>query len=149
MGSQKQNTPKQTETEKKQKQKETDEEKNKIKKRYKVSANFYQDEFACKCGCGDDKVEKRLISLLQECREEFGYPMRLTSSKRCAEHNKAVGGVEHSAHLYGFASDIYCKDVHLRYRLLPILFSKFARLGVYSDFIHVDVDHNKPNPVCW
>jgi zinc D-Ala-D-Ala carboxypeptidase len=117
--------------------------------REKLSKNFYRDEFACKCGCGDDKIDKKLVSLLQEVRSEFGYPMRLTSSKRCAKHNKAVGGVEHSAHLYGFASDIYCKDVHLRYRLLPILFSKFKRLGVYSDFIHVDVDHSKPNPVCW
>ena len=131
-----------TETEKKNK-KETDQ------KRKKLSENFYQDEFACKCGCGDDKVERRLVSLLQDCREEFGFPMRLTSSKRCAEHNRAVGGVEHSAHLYGYASDIYCKDPHLRYRLLPILFSKFKRIGVYEDFFHVDVDHMKPNPVCW
>ena len=82
-------------------------------------------------------------------RDEDGSPMKITSAVRCGEHNANIGGVSSSAHLYGFAADIYCKDPHLRYRLLNILFTKFKRIGVYDDFFHVDVDHTKPNPVCW
>ncbi len=119
------------------------------KERQKLSKNFYQDEFACKCGCGSNAIDSKLVRLLQEVRDEFGSPMKITSAVRCIKHNKAVGGVDFSTHLYGFASDIYCKDAHLRYRLLPILFSKFKRIGVYSDFFHVDIDPMKPNPVCW
>jgi len=119
--------------------------------REQLTDNFYRDEFACKCGCGQADISKDLVSLLQDVRDEFGFPLKITSAVRCEVHNSsdAVKGSKTSAHLAGYAADIYCDDVHLRYRLLPILFSRFKRIGVYDNFFHVDVDTSKPNPVCW
>lgn len=34
-----------------------------------------------------------------------------TSGRRTTKHNKLVGGVEHSAHLYGLASDVVYDDL--------------------------------------
>ncbi|EFB70384.1 hypothetical protein PROVRUST_08483, partial [Providencia rustigianii DSM 4541] len=38
-------------------------------------------------------------------------PVYVVSGRRCAKHNKAVGGAEHSQHLLGTAGDIKVKDV--------------------------------------
>ena len=120
-------------------------------KREKLTPNFYRDEFECRCGCGEDSIEWRLVNTLQSVRDEYESPMKITSGVRCPTHNSSqkVNGGQFSAHLYGFAADIYCKDSYLRYRLLPILFKHFKRVGVYKDFFHVDIDTMKANPVCW
>ena len=45
---------------------------------------------------------------LEEVRALLGRPLNITSGYRCAELNRAVGGVGDSAHLYGFAADFVC-----------------------------------------
>ena len=79
----------------------------------KLSENFTREEFACKCGCGFDDVDPRLVSGLQKLRYRAGVPIHINSACRCDEHNKAVGGVPRrkdgtggSYHLYGKAADI-------------------------------------------
>jgi uncharacterized protein YcbK (DUF882 family) len=120
-----------------------------MKKREKLTDNFYRDEFACKCGCLQADIDKKIVSLLQDVRDEYGFPLKVTSAVRCFSWNVEIGGSPTSSHLEGLACDIFCEDVHLRYRLLPILFSRFKRIGVYQNFFHVDIDHKKANPVCW
>ena len=120
-------------------------------KREKLTDNFYRDEFACKCGCGSDDIDMELVSLLQEVREEYGFSIKITSAVRCESHNSSdkVKGSSTSAHLSGYAADLYCDNASRRYLLLSILFTKFTRIGVYDNFFHVDVDSSKPSPVCW
>lgn len=72
-----------------------------------LSKNFSRYEFACKCGCGFDRVNPRLVHLIQEIRDEIGEPVVIYSGCRCAKHNMAVGGVVDSAHTTGEAADIY------------------------------------------
>lgn len=43
--------------------------------------------------------------LLEKVRLILGVPMQITSGYRCAELNRAVGGVFNSAHLDGMAAD--------------------------------------------
>lgn len=45
-------------------------------------------------------------TLLDDLRSAWGSPLKVTSGYRCPALNKAVGGVENSAHLYGLAVDI-------------------------------------------
>ena len=45
-------------------------------------------------------------TLLDPLREAWKSPIRVTSGYRCAALNKAVGGSNTSAHLYGCAADI-------------------------------------------
>lgn len=50
---------------------------------------------------------KELISFLNPIREKWGSGIQVNSGYRCPELNKAVGGVATSAHMEGWAVDIY------------------------------------------
>lgn len=67
---------------------------------------FKQHEFACKCGCGLNNIDLKLIKILDEIRTYFNRPIQISSGCRCAKHNKIVGGVANSRHLSGKAVDI-------------------------------------------
>lgn len=62
----------------------------------------------CPCGkCGGFPAEptERLIRGADAVRKHFGAALIPTSTVRCPEHNKAVGGVKNSRHLEGRAMD--------------------------------------------
>lgn len=60
---------------------------------------FKREEFYCKCGCGNGRIDIRLVKILDDIREHYGAPITITSGVRCPSHNKAVGGVSNSWHL--------------------------------------------------
>lgn len=77
-----------------------------------VSKDFWKDikyfkksEFACKCGCGADSMDEKLIRIADNLRGHFNSPVIVTSGRRCAKHNAKVGGVANSRHLSGKAMD--------------------------------------------
>lgn len=74
--------------------------------------HFKKEEFTCKCGCGMNNIDLRLVKILDDIRESFGKPCVVTSGCRCAKHNKNVGGVQGSRHVLGKAADIYIQGVH-------------------------------------
>jgi len=79
---------------------------------WKNVSHFQKSEFACKCGCGFDDIDIRLVKLLEQIRSHFGgNPLIITSGCRCATHNRKVGGVQGSRHVLGKASDFYIKNV--------------------------------------
>lgn len=51
-----------------------------------------------------------IAKVLDPLREWYGKPIFVNSGYRCAELNKAVGGVEGSHHLTGCAADIDARD---------------------------------------
>lgn len=118
-------------------------------KRIKLTNNFYEDEFICKCGCGAKEIDKELLINLQLARDELGVPMQVTSGLRCKNWNSKVGGSDHSAHLSGKAVDIATNSSRSRYNLVRIMLKFFKRIGIAKSFIHVDVDYMKTNPVIW
>jgi hypothetical protein len=50
--------------------------------------NFSIEEFACK-HCGENKIEHELIDKLQLLRSDVGFPFKITSGYRCADHRKS------------------------------------------------------------
>ena len=72
---------------------------------------FKKSEFNCKCGCGLNNIDLRLVKILDEIREHYNKPLVVTSGCRCANHNSKVGGVQGSRHVLGKASDIYVQGV--------------------------------------
>lgn len=77
--------------------------------------HFQRAEFACKCGCGYDDIDLRLVQILEEIREHFGgNPVYITSGCRCEIHNAEVGGVQGSWHTKGLAADFYIEGVTVR-----------------------------------
>lgn len=67
---------------------------------------FKQHEFACKCGCGLNSIDLKLVKILDEIRSYFNRPIQISSGCRCAKHNKNVGGVANSKHVTCKAVDV-------------------------------------------
>ena len=91
-----------------------------------------------------------LIQMLDEVREEYGKPIRITSGYRTEAWNEKVNGVSDSAHLKGFAADLAVKNSRERFELLFLLIKyNFNRIGIANTFIHVDIDDSKDPDVVW
>ncbi len=137
-----------------------------------VSKYFSESELNCKCSkCkGKPIPPKVLVNLkivcleLDEYREEIGKPIHVDSAYRCKEHNKAIGGVENSAHIFGYAIDVNIDGMTSGKmfemfsglnslqagRLKPK--TRFKGVGLYPNsrhFCHVDMLPNKPRPNTW
>lgn len=72
--------------------------------------HFKPSEFTCKCGCGKNNINLKLVKILDEIREALGITV-VTSGCRCATHNAKVGGVPNSRHVSDKAADFYVKNV--------------------------------------
>ncbi len=83
--------------------------------------HFKISEFSCKCGCGTNIIDQKVIDMAEIIRQELGVPVHVNSGCRCEKHNKAVGGVQKkldqktgkvickgSNHMYGLAADLSC-----------------------------------------
>ncbi len=120
----------------------------KEKENKQLSNNFKLSEFRCKCGCGLDNINKLVVYKLQQVRDIYGKPIVITSGLRCIEWNKKQGGKENSAHITGLAVDVKCISSRNRFVLMKAFISNgFRRIGLTRNFIHVDNDNEKPNPV--
>lgn len=83
---------------------------------FKGIKHFTRNEFKCKCGCGNDRIDIRLVKILDNIRDYYNKPAIITSGVRCHAHNKAVGGSSTSFHLStrgGKASDFYIDGVNV------------------------------------
>ena len=117
----------------------------------KLTKHFTKEEFDCKCGCGngDIVISENLVFQLECVRVHYGKPMRINSGIRCLSHNRKIGSRDTSSHIKGVAADISCADMGTRLELMKRLLrdGEFTRIGLHKDFIHVDVDGDKPNGI--
>jgi len=106
-----------------------------------VSKYFTDKELACK-HCGKCLVKQSLLDALDALRDKADVPIFVDSAYRCAEHNKAVGGVPNSEHVQGIAADIRMQGKNLMdmYNLAKQVEAfRLGGIGVYDgNFIHVD-----------
>ncbi len=111
--------------------------------------HFRAEEFVCK-HCGKVIIEGQLIEILEKLREYLKEPVIITSAYRCEGHNRAIGGVSNSAHVKGYAVDIKVLSSQTRYRVIEYLLKEgINRIGIAKDFIHFDLDPEKPQNVIW
>lgn len=97
----------------------------------------------CSCGqCGGFPVEpsEKLMRLADAVRAAAGRPMVPTSTVRCRAHNKAVGGVENSRHLFGKAMDFSIPGWSADRTLALVRQQKAARYAYAIDGTHVHMD---------
>lgn len=79
----------------------------------KCSPHFSVEEFRCHCGgryCTGwhTRLSPQLLKNLEQVREHFGGPVRISSPLRCPQWNKLqTGSVSNSKHTQGKAVDIY------------------------------------------
>jgi len=111
---------------------------------------FKKEDFACRCGCGLNNISFDLVRKLNIARFLCGFPFIVNSAVRCISHNKFVSGSVSSSHLLGFAVDIAVKSPLQRFKMVQVLMSLgFDRIGIYKDFIHIDIDPFKTQNVIW
>ena len=128
--------------------------------RKRLTKNFHEDEFYCKCqacqdasnGIGDStrvyvKLDFGFVHMLQKARNIAGIPFVFNSAYRCHAHNKAVGSRADSAHPKGSAVDIKNSGYKERFIIVAALIEAgFTRIKIYQNHIHADIDPSKPSP---
>ena len=110
-----------------------------------LSAHFSRWEFACKCGCGLDTVDAKLLEMLEVVRQHFDAKVTITSGARCAVYNREIGGYPLSQHKLGRAADIVVEGVEpLRVQVYcgSIWPNQFG-IGCYKRFTHLDSRNEK------
>lgn len=113
----------------------------------KLSEHFDADEFVCHCcGKGADKIDPKLIELLERLRTLAEAPIHINCGYRCPKHNREVGGVDNSQHVLGTAADIYIPKLSFVQTEHLVKTLPFDGTGFYPPieqggawFIHVDV----------
>ena len=102
-----------------------------------------------------EMMDPDFLSMLDEARDCAGVPFVITSGFRTVSHNKKLikegyNASRNSSHLLGLAADIYCTDSRSRFIILDALQEVgFTRIGVAPNFLHVDLDINKPQHRIW
>lgn len=110
----------------------------------RLSAHFSEEEFRCRCGCGQVRINPQLVAKLERLREKVGQPIHISSGYRCPAHNKAKKGAKFSQHMKGTAADITVRGM-TALELKPLaekVFGYKSGIGTYPQFpkmLHVDV----------
>lgn len=111
---------------------------------------FTRNEFRCPCKrCGGFPVEpeETMVFVVNEIRRRAGVPISIVDSGgsgiRCKEHNKEVGGVANSEHLYGRAADLHSslppsKLKQIAEQVTAEMIPGKGGIGLYSWGVHVD-----------
>lgn len=65
-------------------------------------------------GAEERKHLEELMEVLDEVREAYGGPIRVTSGYRCSKLNKLVNGAATSVHKIGYAADLQPVDGNIK-----------------------------------
>ena len=105
-----------------------------------------------KCKCCKQNVKPQLLPELDKLREMLGFPLIVTSGKRCRKYNKSVDGAKDSAHIGGWAADLVGKTKWHRQRIVSCAVELgFRGVGLYptSKFVHVDINPKRKQFTFW
>ena len=119
----------------------------------KITENFSLNEFNSKDGTkmpADVKENiKQLAVNLQVIRDNAECAIHINSAYRSPSHNKRIGGVSNSKHIFGLASDLTSRNhtPNELYQLIEELINdgKISEggLGLYKSFVHYDIRGTK------
>jgi uncharacterized protein YcbK (DUF882 family) len=100
-----------------------------------------------------DKMDPKLLSMLDELREEYGYPIILNSSYRSQDHPIESVKSKPGEHTYGAAVDIKCAGGEATFKLVAAAIKVgFRRIGISrkSNFVHVGIGYpDAPDTTIW
>jgi uncharacterized protein YcbK (DUF882 family) len=97
-----------------------------------------------------DKMDKALLIMLDNLREVYGYPIKLTSSYRSPEHPIEARKTKPGEHTYGAAVDIICVGGEATFKLVEAAIKVgFTRIGISrkKNFVHVGIGYEGAPPI--
>jgi len=106
-----------------------------------LSKNFSSSEFECP-HCHQSPMDPLLISILQIIRNYVKLPIVVNSGYRCPEHNKRVGGVANSQHIFGKAADIYVEGWSNK-QLLDVIRALTVAKKIYVGYAYIIKNSNR------
>lgn len=120
---------------------------------------FKEEEFRCRCGCGDALMETEFMDRLYALRKEFGMPIKLSSGYRCSVHNQNVSSTgPFGPHTTGLAGDFLVSH-NAAFRLTELAYQYgFTGIGWNQKgpqagrFVHLDCmrpSTQSPRPSIW
>ena len=123
--------------------------------------HFKPEEFACKCGCGEQRMSDRFVQILDDIRESTGIAMVITSGYRCTNHPIEAAKQTPGPHSTGRAADIavWGADAYaIVDRFMYVRQDQNAGIGfkqhgdISQRFIHLDIcepTSYRPRPHLW
>ena len=113
----------------------------------KLAEHFDSSEFTCKCGCGGNKIDQRLVDMLEKLFKLMNARVIIvTSGYRCPTHSVRVGGSPSDAHTLGYAADIKVQKQNGSWYTAEDIAEAaerigFGGIGLMSGACHVDIRH--------
>ena len=98
-----------------------------------------------------ENIKKLVVNVMEKIQAEYGMSIFITSGYRTPEHNKKVGGVANSQHIYGEACDFTGKDFKRLRRIIEEMDDKgslnYDQLIIYRkrQFIHISYRNESIN----
>ena len=100
-----------------------------------------------------DKMDPKLLEMLDILRENYGYPIKLTSTYRSPEHPIEAKKAKPGEHAYGAAVDIACVGGEATFKLVKAAIETgFTRIGISrkNNFVHVGIGYpGAPETTIW
>lgn len=118
---------------------------------------FTLDEFRCKCGCGQNLIDRQFVTELDNLRHKMGFALPITSGYRCPTHNAKVSSTGLTGpHTSGRAADLAVDRFNAFRVLKAALDMGFTGIGLQQKgggrFVHLDNLPNSagaPRPTVW
>lgn len=100
-----------------------------------------------------DKMDPVLLAMLDDLREEYGYPIKLTSTYRSPDHPIEAKKSKPGEHAHGAAVDIACVGGEATFKLVKAAIEVgFTRIGISrkNNFVHVGIGYPEaPETTIW
>lgn len=117
-----------------------------------MNLNYFKDEEFKRAtpACSLSDMNEDFMRHLDACRDFAELPFVINSAYRSVEYEKSKGRSGTSQHCKGLAVDIRCRTNAERYRIVASLFVfGFRRIGIGTNFIHVDDGYPDSEPIIW
>ena len=102
---------------------------------------------------GFEMMDEKLLSMLDELREAYGYPIKITSDYRSPDHPIEAAKKQPGEHAYGDAVDIESVGGEKTFKLVKAAIEVgFTRIGVSrkKGFIHLGIGYpDAPDTTLW
>jgi uncharacterized protein YcbK (DUF882 family) len=100
-----------------------------------------------------EKMNPELLEKLDQLREAYGYPIKLTSTYRSPDHPIEAKKAKPGEHAYGAAVDIACVGGEATFKLVKAAIKVgFTRIGISrkNNFVHVGIGYpGAPETTIW